>query len=114
MDMEKIGEIIEAATEAGANQVGDLEFTIDEPDEFKAQAREEAIKQAREKAEVIAKQLKVTLVRVTNFSETSQSPRYDYSLALKEAVGGGNEEVPEIETGENKIEISVSVTYEIN
>ena len=37
--MEKIGTIIEGATEFGANQAGDLQFTIDKQDELKKQAR---------------------------------------------------------------------------
>ncbi len=46
-DMHDIGSIIQGATDAGANQVGDLQFTIDKEDEFKKQARKEAIKKAK-------------------------------------------------------------------
>jgi len=112
-DMTKIGQIIEGATEAGANQVGDLQFTIDKQDELKEQAREEAITKAKDKAKEIASQLGINLVRVTNFSETSIVPRY-YGLEKAMALGGGEAEAPEIETGENKIEVTVSITYEIN
>lgn len=111
-NLEKIGQIIQGATDAGANQVGDLQFTIDQPDEFKKQAREEAIKKAKDRAEEIADQLGINLVRITNFSESGQLPRYDY--ALKETTGLGGGAVPQIEIGENKIEVTVSITYEIN
>ena len=113
-DMEKIGDIIQGATDAGANQVGDLQFTIDNPDELKKQARGQAIEKAKNKAEELASQLGVKLVRITNFSESGVIPYY---YGFKKAVGmGGGEEAPapEIETGENKIEITVSITYEIN
>jgi hypothetical protein len=49
-NMEKIGEAIEGATDKGANQVSDLQFTIDKEEDFKKQAREEAIKEAKDKA----------------------------------------------------------------
>ena len=110
-DMEKIGEIIQGATDAGANQVGDLQFTIDNEDEFKKQARGQAIEKAKDKAKELASQLGVKLVRITNFSESGIVPRY---YALEEALGKGAGEVPQIEVGENKIEVNVTITYEIN
>lgn len=109
-DMKKIGKIIEEATTAGANQVGNLQLTVDKQDEFKKQAREQAIKKAKAKAEELALQLGVNLVRITNFIESSVYPRF-YSLN-ESAFGGG--EAPQIEIGENKIEVTVSITYEIN
>jgi len=113
-DLEKIGQIIQGATDRGANQVGNLQFTIDKPDELKKQAREEAIKKAKAKAEELAKQLGVNLVRITNFSESVPTTRFVVPMAA-EAIGiGGGEETPEIETGENKIEVAVTITYEIN
>ncbi len=113
-DMEKIGDIIQGATDAGANQVGDLQFTIDNQDEFKKQARGQAIEKAKNKAEELASQLGVKLVRITNFSESGVIPYY-YGFEKAVGMGGGEEApAPEIETGENKIEITVSITYEIN
>ena len=109
-DMDKIGEIIQGATDAGANQVGDLQFTIDDEDEFKKQARGQAIEKAKDKAKELASQLGVKLVRITNFSESGIVPRY---YALEESVGIGGE-APQIEVGENKIEVNVTITYEIN
>jgi len=108
-DMVKIGDIIQGATEAGANQVGDLQFTIDKKDELKAQARAEAITKAKNKAEALASQLGVHLIRITNFSESSEVP-VPYALREAAPAGGGT---PQIETGENKIEVTVTITYEI-
>lgn len=110
-DMEKIGDIIQGATDSGANQVGDLQFTVDNLDEFRKQAREQAIEKAKAKAGELASQLEVNLVRITNFSESGVVPRY---YELEKAVGMGVEEVPQIETGENKIEVTVTITYEIH
>ncbi len=111
-DMEKIGKIIEEATDAGANQVGDLQLTIDKQDELKKQAREQAIEKAKAKAEELASQLGVDLVGITDFSEGVSVPYY-YDV-MKEAVGmGGGGVTPQIETGENKIEVRVSITYQI-
>ncbi|MCK4454221.1 SIMPL domain-containing protein [Candidatus Parcubacteria bacterium] len=113
-DMAKIGDIIQGATETGANQVGDLQFTIDNQDELKKQAREQAIEKAKTKAKELASQLDVNLVRITSFQETSVFPRY-YGLEKMVGIGAGEEApAPQIETGENKIEVTVTITYEIN
>jgi len=112
-DLDKIGQIIQDATDAGANQIGNLSFVIDNEDEFKKQAREEAINKAKAKAKELADQLGVNLVRIVDFYESGQTPVFYDNYAMKEAIGAGGG-TPQIETGENKIEISVSITYEIN
>ncbi len=111
-DMAKIGAIIEGTTNAGANEVSDLQFTIDKEDELKAQARAEAINKAKAKAEELAKQLGIRLVKISNFSESGVVP-YFYSMKEAAPLGMGGGETPQIETGENKIEVTVSITYEI-
>ena len=111
-NLEKIGSIIQVATDAGANEVSDLQLTIDKEDELKAQAREEAIQKAKAKAEELAEQLGIKLIRISNFSESGIMP-YFYSMkeALPSGLGGGG--TPDIQTGEDKIEVTVSITYEI-
>ena len=113
-DMQGIGAIIQAATDAGANQVGNLRFVVDKQDELKKQARQEAIKKAKAKAKELASQLGVKLVRIVSFNENSTIPRY-YPLmkAASSAPGAGATPAPQIETGENKIEVNVTITYEI-
>ena len=108
-DLTKIGEIIEKATQAGSNQVGNLIFTIDSQNELKNEARGKAIEEAKEKADKIADKLGVKLVRIVNFSENSYTPNYD--LMRSEAIGGS---APDIQTGESKVQVSVNISYEIN
>ncbi len=112
-DLEKIGEVIQAATLAGANQIGDLRFMVDKEDEFVKQARQQAIDKAQVKAEELADQLGVDLGRITNFSEGGVYPRF-YEATKALGIGGGDMAAPSIEVGENKIEVSVNITYEIN
>jgi uncharacterized protein YggE len=112
-DLAKVGQIVQVATEKGSNQAGDLQFTIEEQDALKQQAREEAIAKAKTKAQNLAQALGVKLVRITNFSESGEMPYY-YGLEKSSAVGlGGGAAVPQIETGQNKIQVTVYLTYEI-
>lgn len=111
-DLTKAGTIIEGAVNAGSNQAGDLQFLVDKEDEFKKQAREQAIAKAKGKAQELASQLGVKLVRIVNFSESGFAPVFFGKEAAFPTAPGSS--APQIETGENKIEVQVSITYEIN
>jgi hypothetical protein len=112
-DLNKVGEIIQSATDAGSNQIGELQFTIDDKDAIKEQAREEAIQEAKDKAEKLAAQLGIKLGKIINFSENATTPTYySYDIKASESSGLGGA-APQIETGENKTEVTVMIVYEI-
>ncbi len=115
-DHEKINTILKLAADNGANDIGSLRFEIDDEEELKQEARAEAIANAKEKADELAKQLDVKLGKIISFSE-SQNGYIDmpqYKAMADEAYGlGGGEEAPRIQTGENEITVNVSLTYEI-
>ncbi len=110
-DLGKIGTIIEKATSSGANEISDLQLTIDNQDELKKQAREQAIAAAKVKAGELTSQLGVKLGKIVSFNENFYVPYYDSGIYMEKGMGGG--EVPDIQTGENKISVSVVITYEI-
>ncbi len=112
-DMGRIGEIIELAVDKGANQVGNISFRVDDKDEFKKQAREEAIEKAKKKAKELAKELGVNLGEIVRFSESDSLPSYYRGELMTDIAGKGGEEAPQIETGENDIRVTVSITYRI-
>ena len=115
-DLDKVSDVLGAATGAGANQAGGVTFTIDDPDVLRAQARQKAIAQAQEKAQVLAKQLGVTLKQLKGFSEGggSMPPIPMMSRAMDAYGGGGIEEksVP-LPAGEQEIQVTVNLSYEV-
>lgn len=112
-DLDRVGEVLGKAGTLGANNVSGLNFTIDEPEKLRQQAREEALLAAKKKAEALAKVAGVKLGKLVTFSETSpiSYPRYDYVLEAK-AMGAGAE-TPEIEPGSLEITVDVTVSYEV-
>jgi len=113
-NLDKAGEIIEGSVNAGVNQVYSLYFKVDKDEEFKSQAKELAIKDAKKKAEETAKQLGVKLGKLSGYSEGGgyYPPIYsNYDKAV--GMGGGGESAPNIQTGENEILVTVTLTYEI-
>ncbi len=112
-DIEKMQGLIDGAMRAGANEVSRFQLTIDDEEEYKKEAREKAIKEAKERAEEIAAGLEVKVGRVMSFSE--ERSHYYYaarSEVAEDVVGEEPTEVP-IEPGEDEITVNVSVEYEI-
>ncbi|OGN07164.1 MAG: hypothetical protein A3B86_02030 [Candidatus Yanofskybacteria bacterium RIFCSPHIGHO2_02_FULL_38_22b] len=112
-DLEKVSTLLDGLVSAGANQVNNLGFKVDNEEELKEQARELAIKDAKEKADTLKKQLGIRLGKIVNYNEGGYYPVYfktesaDYGMG---GVGGGGPSVP---TGENEIVVSVTITYQI-
>ena len=111
-NLEKVGEILDKSVSAGINQVSSLRFWIDKDEDLKEQARKMAIEDAKKKADKLASNLGIKLVKLAGFTEdTGYYPIPMY----KEAMGmGGGGEAPNIQTGENEIIINVSLIYEID
>lgn len=115
-NLDKVGDILQQSTTLGANQIGSLNFTIDEPEMLKQQAREKALQNAKTKAEALAKIAGVRLGKLVSFSESTQngsSPVYaNYAMKSMDAVGGAAP-APAVEAGSQDIIIDVMVTYEV-
>ncbi|MEK9147375.1 MAG: SIMPL domain-containing protein [Patescibacteria group bacterium] len=115
-NLDNSGAIIEGAISLGTNQVGDLQFIFDDETILKDKAKNEAIKNAQEKAKILANQLGVKLTRIIDYNDQS-SPIYTKRLELESVAYGIGEKdniaAPSIEPGENKITSRVIITYEI-
>lgn len=108
------GKILSGAVENGSNQIGGINFIVDDEDALKREARQKAIKEAKEKAKAIAKDLDVDLSRLVAFNESGDQPIYYKSYDAVAGMGGPESApAPQVPTGENKITVSVSLTYEI-
>ncbi|PIS16605.1 MAG: hypothetical protein COT61_03015 [Candidatus Portnoybacteria bacterium CG09_land_8_20_14_0_10_44_13] len=113
-DLDKSSEILDAAATAGANQIGSLSFTIDDPDKVKEEATAKAIANAKEKAGTMAQSLGINLGRLVGFNESDAS---DSSSLYYEGLGGGgltkSAPVSDVQVGQNEVAVDVSLTYEV-
>lgn len=116
-DTEKGGQILSGLGQVGPSYVSGLNFEIDNLESVQAEARKLAIEDAKEKAEILSKDLGVKIVRIVNFSEQGDGyyPKYglggDVSVMREEVAIGAP--APQIPTGENEIVSIVNITYEI-
>jgi uncharacterized protein YggE len=107
-DVTKIASVIDALVSAGANDIGGINFMVSQASKLLDDAREQAIADARRKAEIYAKAAGVTLGGPLSISEAG-TPRPIY-LAAKVAPMAAP--VP-IAQGEETLSISVAVTWAI-
>jgi uncharacterized protein YggE len=113
-DMDKVGDVLDAVTEAGANNIYGIQFTFDDPAELREQARAEAMAEARKKAEALAQLAGVRLGSPRQISESSTeaAPYYlDQMYAPVESAVGGRGAT--ISAGQLEVTVQVQVTYDI-
>lgn len=108
------GKALAIAGESGATSLSGLSFMVDDQDGVRAEARAEAIKNAKDKVKVLADELGVRLVRVVSFSDSNDGgPMPYYAEAAGRSTTAQDAKAPTLPIGENKVQINVSVTYEI-
>ena len=111
-DLDKVGLILEGGVDVGLNQVNSLYFGVENDEQLKEEARKIAIDDAKKKAEILASQLGIRLIKITGFSDNTVG----YPVPMYDAKGygiGGGAGTPNIQTGQNEITVNVTITYEI-
>ncbi len=113
-DIEKTNDVISILGQAGVTNISGPTFEIENKEEYQRTARKEAISAAQAKAEELALDLGVKLVRIVSFNE-NVAPSYPqpYMYAEMAMDNSASKAAPEIPTGENVIISQVTITYEI-
>ena len=106
-DIGKLPAIIDQAIAAGANEMSGLEFVVSQQSKLLDQARDEAIADARRKAELYAKAAGAKLGAVISISEEGSSPQPRPMQAMRGGAG-----VP-VAPGEQTLRAVVTVSYEL-
>lgn len=101
-----LGEILDKLVETGANQLGNIRFSISNAAELLDEARKKAMTTAFQRAGLYANAAKVTLGEVLTVRETAQSAPAPYGRARTMAA----EAVP-IEAGTESLTVALNVTF---
>ena len=109
-DITGVGEVIDAAISAGANELSSLNFTVSDSSEYMEEARRLAVEQAYEKASVLAEASGSKLGRVMQISEQSYTqPLYKSNLMVTAEADAATP----VQAGKQDITVSVNVLYEL-
>lgn len=110
-DVTRLGTALDALVGAGANQMNGIDFSIGDPKPLLAQARADAVADARARAETYAKAAGVQLGAVQSITEGGnvvEPPRPLYRMVAMAAAP-----VP-VAAGEESVSASVTIVWEIH
>jgi uncharacterized protein len=117
-DLNSVGDVISQSIAAGANQSGDVTFTVDDQNKLKSEARADAIAKAIQNAKDIAAESGLKLGKLINVSDTyNPVPIYANTAMDMKALGGGvaaaPSVAPSIQSGSLEITDDVTLTYKV-
>jgi uncharacterized protein len=114
-DFEKAGALLAGSVQNGANSVSQLQFTMDNPEAARSLAKAEAIKNARNQAEIIAKAggFKIGRLLSVDYGENGSQPMPYMArekMMNEVALDAGG---PMIEPGSQEVIMTAHVRFEI-
>jgi len=112
-DLTKLGDLLDAAVQAGANNVNSITFDVADKTQALSDARKAAVANAKQQAQELADASGVKLGDITSISYYDSTPiAYDYGKG-----GGGGASVAAasvpVNPGQLQFTVSVSLTYEL-
>ena len=113
-DLEQIGPMLDALVRAGVNNINQVQFSVKDPKAALTKAREDAIREAREKAEGMAEAAGVKLGPLMSMNENSRggmNPRPSVSYGARMEM---SDAVTPISAGEQTMSVSVNMSYGIS
>jgi uncharacterized protein YggE len=107
-DVAKVASVIDTLVAAGANDIGGINFMVSQASKLLDEAREQAIADARRKAEIYAKAAGVTLGAPLSISEEGNAAPVPYRR-----VAAGMAAPAPVAQGEETLAVTVSVSWAI-
>ena len=112
-DLDAIGDILDDVVAAGANNIYGISFYVEDPAAAASQARVQAVKDARTKADELAAAAGMKVGRLVSISESfAPPPAPEVFGGAADAVAESRVAVP-VQIGTSEVIIDVQVTYEL-
>lgn len=117
-DLENVGDVVSILGGAGVHNLNGPNYRIEDPDDYKAEARTVAIAEAKEKAKVMADNLGVKLGKVVSFYEDEFGGGYPMPMMTMGYADDVAEESvrkvsPVLPEGEETVSSRVNITFKI-
>jgi hypothetical protein len=110
----KAGDAIDALVTAGANQVNGPTFSLDKPEAASDEARADAMRKARARAELYASAAGMQVKRVVSISEgVSYQPPYPVPMVAMKAEMADAVAAPPVAAGEVGANVNITVVFEL-
>lgn len=116
--VDSAGEVLQVAMAAGANQVNGVEYTVEELQAVRAEARDAACKVAKEKADQYARNFGLKLGKPTYISEYAPQGWYYGTNRMTQSISNSMSESSSgqpseqiLSSGSVEVQLTVQVTY---
>jgi len=110
-DIRNTGKILDALVVEGANQISGPNLTIDQPDAALDEARAKALAIGRARAELYARSLGMRVVRLVAVNESGGG--YAPPPPMPMMMARGERDSTRIDPGEQKLTVSLGMTFEL-
>ncbi|WP_445363775.1 SIMPL domain-containing protein [Microbulbifer sp. ANSA003] len=110
--LDELGKVLDNLTAAGANQINGPSFEIGEPAPVQAKAREKALEDAQERAEMYAKALGTKVRRIVSISENGNGGMPRPMMFTERAKLADSASTP-ISPGETTLTVNLDLVYEL-
>ncbi len=111
-NLDDVGPMLDALVSAGVNNINGVTFSIKDSKSAKNKAREQAIKDARTKAESMAKAAGVSLGKVLEIRESGNS-RPQPTMYMARSMSDSAQSTP-VAAGEQTLSVTVNITYALD
>ena len=112
-DIRNSGKILDALVAQGANQINGPNLTLDKPEAALDEARAKAIAAGRARAELYARSLGLHIVRVVSVSEGGGYAVPPPPPPMPMMMARGERDSTSIQPGEQKLQVNVAMTFEL-
>ena len=109
-DIRSSGKILDALVTVGANQINGPTLTVDKPESALDEARAKAVAIGRARAELYAHSLGLRVVRIVSVNE---SGGYAVPPPVPMMMAQARKADTSIEAGEQKLQVNVAMTFEL-
>lgn len=110
-DVSKVGDLLDATVNSGANKIQQLAFHVADPQPTLRELRKKALADARSKAEEVAKETGMTLGMPVSI-EVDFSTQ-NYSFTARSIDGNRNDAAVPISPGTEELSVTIGVVYEL-
>ena len=111
--IDEAGEILARIASLGATNISGVQFTIEDEDSLKREARKKAIEDAKKRARSISKEAGIKLGRVTNVTEDQYGGGYYGGYDAMSAKAVSEPAVnPDIQAGSQTVKVTVTLYFE--
>ena len=113
-DLQSVGAMLDALVKAGVNNIGGVEFSVDNPEAAINEARTKAINSAKEKAQSMAEAAGVKLGHLMMMSEVNSGNQPRPMMMQASFRGEAMDSSPTpIAGGEQSLQVTVNLSYAI-